>query len=113
MLIESHLSADAKESIVTKRFAFGERRDTEAGVACFSQLFEERIKSVQAIAMDLNSAHVKDAKQCMPLAVERIVHDPLHVMRMSEEALNKVRKQKHYRPPTPRILRMIHYCKAV
>ncbi len=75
--------------------AIQEGRDTEAAVACFSQLSEEQIKSVQAIAMDMSSVYVKAAKQCIPLAEEKIVHDPFHVMKMAKEALNKVRKQEH------------------
>jgi len=77
--------------------AIQEGHDTEAAVACFSQLSEEQIKSVQAIAMDMSSAYVKAAKQCIPLAEDKIVHDPFHVMKMANEALNKVRKQEHRR----------------
>ena len=72
-------------------------RDTEAAIACFSQLSEKQIQSVEAIAMDMSPAYVKATKQCIPLAEEKIVHDPFHVMKLANEALDKVRKQEHKR----------------
>lgn len=75
--------------------AIYEGRDTDAAIACFSQLSEDQIKSIEAIAMELSSAYVKAAKQVIPLAEEKIVHDPFHVMKMANEALDKVRKQEH------------------
>jgi transposase len=47
--------------------------------------------------MDLSSAYVKAAKQCIPLAENKIVHDQFHVMKMDNEALNRVRRQEHRR----------------
>jgi len=85
---------DLDNSIVE---AISDGRDAEAAVACFSQLSEEQIQSVEAIAMDMSSAYVKAAKQCIPLAEEKIVHDPFHVMKLANEALDKVRKQEHRR----------------
>jgi len=70
--------------------AIQEGRDTEAAVACFSQLSEEQIKSVKAVAMDMSSAYANATKQCIPMADEKIVHDPFHVMKMANEALNSL-----------------------
>lgn len=63
----------------------------EAAVACFSWLSEEQIKSVKAVAMDMSSAYARATKQCIPMAEEKIVHDPFHVMKMANEALNSLR----------------------
>jgi transposase len=77
--------------------AISDGHDTEAAIACFSQLSNQQIQSVEAIAMDMSSAYVKAAKQCIPLAEEKIVHDSFHVMKLANEALDKVRKQEHRR----------------
>jgi transposase len=61
--------------------AFG--NDTEAANACFSELSPEQIASVEAIAMDMSAAYVKAAKQSIPLAEDKIVHDRFHVMQLA------------------------------
>ena len=48
--------------------AISDGHDTESGNACFSQLSEEQIQSVQAVARDMNAASVKSAKESLPLA---------------------------------------------
>lgn len=72
-----------------------EGRYTAAAIACFPQLSEEQIKSVEAIPMEMISAHLKAAKQVIPLAESKILHDPFHVVKMVYEALDFVRKQEH------------------
>ena len=63
--------------------AIAEGNDTAAAVACFSQLSEKQIASVEAVAMDMSAAYLKAAKQVIPLAEENIVHDRVHVMQMA------------------------------
>lgn len=75
--------------------AISDRNDTEAATDAFSQLSEEQLGSVQAIAMDMNVAYVKSAKANIPLAEEKIVHDRFHIMKMANEAVDKVRKSEH------------------
>jgi len=75
--------------------AISEGNNTESGNACFSQLSEDQINSVEAIAMDMSAAYVKAAKQSIPLAEQKIVHDRFHVMKLVNEAVDKVRKQEH------------------
>jgi transposase len=75
--------------------AISEGNDTNAAVACFSQLTEGQIASVEAIAMDMSSAYVKAAKQVIPLAESKIVHDRFHVMQLVNKAVDKVRKKEH------------------
>ena len=75
--------------------AISDGNDTESGSACFSQLSENQIDSVEAIAMDMSAAYVKSAKQNLPLAEEKIVHDRFHVMKLATGAVDKVRRGEH------------------
>jgi transposase len=62
--------------------------ETESANACFSQCSTERLNSVQAIAMDMSVASVKAAKESIPLAKKKIVHDRFHVMQMANQAVD-------------------------
>ena len=75
--------------------AISDGRDTESGIACFSQLSPQQINSVEAVAMDMSEAYVKAAKQVIPLAENKIVHDRFHVMQMATGAVDKVRRGEH------------------
>ncbi len=77
--------------------AITDGNNTESGNACFSQLSLEQIASVEAVAMDMSAAFVKAAKQCIPLAEEKIVHDRFHVMQHATKAVDKVRRGEHRR----------------
>jgi transposase len=77
--------------------AITDGNNTESGNACFSQLSLEQIASVEAVAMDMSAAYVKAAKQCIPLAEEKIVHDRFHVMQHATKAVDKVRRGEHRR----------------
>lgn len=71
--------------------------DTEAANACFSELSPEQIDSVEAIAMDMSAAYVRAAKQSIPLAEEKIVHDRFHIMQLASKAVDLVRRREHRR----------------
>lgn len=75
--------------------AISEGNDTEAANACFSELSEEQVASVEAIAMDMSAAYVKAAKQSIPMAETKIVHDRFHVMQLATKAVDKVRRREH------------------
>lgn len=75
--------------------AMADGNDTAAGNACFSSLSAEQITSVEAIAMDLSAAYVKSAKQMIPLAEEKIVHDRFHIMKLATEAVDKIRRAEN------------------
>jgi transposase len=77
--------------------AISDGRDTDSGIACFSQLSAEQIASVEAVAMDMSAAYVKAAKQTIPLAENKIVHDRFHVMQLATKAVDKVRRGEHRR----------------
>jgi transposase len=75
--------------------AISDGHDTQSGIACFSQLSPEQIASVEAVAMDMSPAYVKAAKQTIPLAEEKIVHDRFHVVQLATKAVDKVRRGEH------------------
>ncbi len=75
--------------------AISEGNNTESGIACFSQLSSDQIEAVEAVAMDMSAAYVKATKAMIPLAEEKIVHDIFHVMKLANEAVDKVRRGEH------------------
>jgi transposase len=77
--------------------AISDGNDTDSGVACLSQLSQEQIQSVEAVAMDMSAAYVKATKQTIPLAENKIVHDRFHVMQLANKAVDKVRRGEHRR----------------
>jgi transposase len=77
--------------------AISDGNDIHAGNTAFSQLSENQLARVEAIAMDMSAAYVKSAKENIPLAEEKIVHDRFHIMKMATEAVDKVRRGEHRR----------------
>jgi len=77
--------------------AISDGNDTDSGIACFSQLSPEQIQSIEAVAMDMSGAYVKAAKQVIPLAETKIVHDRFHVMQLATKAVDRVRRGEHRR----------------
>lgn len=75
--------------------AISDGNDAESGKACFSQLSAAQLDAVEAVAMDMSPSYVKAAKECIPLAEEKIVHDRFHVMQLATKAVDAVRKREH------------------
>ncbi|MEI8018406.1 MAG: ISL3 family transposase [Schlesneria sp.] len=75
--------------------AISDGNDTEAGLKALSELSESQLQSIEAIAMDMSPAYVKAAKQAIPLAESKIVHDRFHIMQMATKAVDKVRRTEH------------------
>lgn len=75
--------------------AISDGNDTDSGIACLSELSAEQLQSVEAIAMDMSAAYVKAAKQVIPLAEHKIVHDRFHIMQLATKAVDKVRRAEH------------------
>lgn len=75
--------------------AIADGNDTEAGIACFSQLSQAQLDGVEAIAMDMSASFVKAAKATIPLAETKIVHDRFHVMQLANKAVDLVRRSEH------------------
>ena len=47
--------------------------------------------------MDMSAAYVRAARETLPLAEEKIVHDRFHVMQHATTAVDKVRRREHKR----------------
>lgn len=77
--------------------AIEEGHDTDAAKSCFSELSQEQFQSVEAIAMDMCPAFVRAAKEMIPFAESKIVHDKFHIMKMANDAVDKVRRGEHKR----------------
>ena len=75
--------------------AIADGSDVAAGNACFSQLTAAQIASIEAVAMDMSAAYVQSTHQNVPLAEQKIVHDRFHVMKMANEAVDKIRRGEH------------------
>lgn len=75
--------------------AIAEGSSTESAIECFSQLSSDQIKAVQAVAMDMSAAYVNATHASIPLAEHKIVHDIFHVMKLANEAVDKVRRDEH------------------
>lgn len=75
--------------------AISDGNDTEAGFKALSELSDSQLQSIEAIAMDMSPAYVKAAKQAIPLAESKIVHDRFHIMQMATKAVDKVRRTEH------------------
>lgn len=75
--------------------AISERNDADAAKACLSELSGDQIEAVQTIAMDMSAANVKAAKETIPLAEHKIVHDRFHLMQLVTKAVDKVRRSEH------------------
>jgi transposase len=77
--------------------AIAEGQDEAAANECFSQLLPEQIQTVEAVAVDMSQALVKSIKGNIPLAEAKIVHDRFHVMKLVNEAVDKIRKEENRR----------------
>lgn len=75
--------------------AISDGNDRVAAKACFSELTDEQIQSVEAIAMDMSAAYVKATRETIPLAEGKIVHDRFHVMQLATKAVDQVRRGEH------------------
>jgi len=75
--------------------AIVEGHNTEAAKSCFSRLSQEQLKSVEVVVMEMSQAFVRAAKEMIPFAESTIVHDTFHIMKMANEAVDKVRSGEH------------------
>ena len=75
--------------------AIADGRDAAAGNACFAQLSDQQIAAVEAVAMDMSQAYVKSARESLPDADGKIVHDRFHVMQLVTHAVDLVRRGEH------------------
>jgi len=72
-----------------------EGRDSEALAGYYRQLTPQQIQAIQAVALDMGLPYVKATKEHLPEGEDKIVFDRFHIMKMANEALDRVRQQEH------------------
>ena len=72
----------------------GAGRTRESLDAFWSQLTPEQLAQIQAVAMDMHQDYINSTLAHVPQAAEKIVHDPFHLVRDMNNAVNDVRKDE-------------------
>jgi len=75
----------------------GEERERESLDAFWESLTGEQLAGVEAVAMDMWEPYVQSTLAHVPGAAGKIVHDPFHLVKYMNEAVNEVRKSEHRR----------------
>jgi len=75
----------------------GEDRTQASLDAFWKQLTEEQRAGVEAVAMDLWEPYRTSTLAHVPEADKKITHDPYHLVRYMNEAVNEVRQAEHQR----------------
>jgi transposase len=75
----------------------GEERERESLDAFWEGLTAEQLAGVEAVAMDMWEPYVQSTLAHVPGAAGKIVHDPFHLVKYMNEAVNEVRKSEHRR----------------
>ena len=72
-----------------------EDRKVESLAGYFRSLGSDQLNAVEAVAMDMWGPYIQATMQNLPLAADKIVFDPFHVMKHMNDAVDKVRRQEH------------------
>jgi len=75
----------------------GEERQQESLDGFWKSLTAEQLAGVEAVAMDMWEPYVNSTLAHVPGAAGKIVHDPFHLVKYMNEAVNEVRKEEHRR----------------
>ena len=75
----------------------GEDRNQASLDAFWETLTTEQLAGVEAVAMDMWEPYVRSTLVHLPSAASKIVHDPFHLVKYMNEAVNEVRKSEHRR----------------
>jgi transposase len=75
----------------------GEDRQRESLDAFWTSLTAEQLAGVEAVGMDMWEPYVQSTLAHVPGAAHKIVHDPFHLVKYMNEAVNEVRKSEHRR----------------
>ena len=73
----------------------GENRKQESLDAYWKGLNAEQLAGIQAVAMDMWEPYVLSTAAHVPEGAKKIVHDPFHMMKHMNAAVNEVRKLEH------------------
>jgi len=88
--------AEVKEDQTTVQYV-GDGREQESLDAFWESLTAEQLEGVKAVGMDMWEPYVKSTLAHVPGAASKIVHDPFHLVKYMNEAVNDVRKSEHRR----------------
>jgi transposase len=72
-----------------------EDRKQESLDGYWRQLKAEQLEGIEAVAMDMWEPYVQSTSQYVPAGADKIVHDPFHMMKHMNDAVNDVRKAEH------------------
>lgn len=75
----------------------GEGREQKSLDAFWESLMAEQLAGVEAISMDMWKPYVQSTLAHVPGAASKIVHDPFHLVKYMNEAVNEVRQSEHRR----------------
>jgi transposase len=75
----------------------GEERERQSLDAFWESLTDEQLAGVEAVAMDMWEPFVQSTLSHVPGAAGKIVHDPFHLVKYMNEAVNEVRKSEQRR----------------
>ena len=75
----------------------GEGRQQGSLDAFWAGLTAEQLTGVEAVGMDMWEPYVQSTLAHVPGAAGKIVHDPFHLVKSMNEAVNEVRKEEHRR----------------
>ena len=70
-------------------------RSRESLKRYFLPFDEHELKRVEAICLDMHDPHIAAVKAWVPGARDKIVFDKFHVLRLMNEAVDRVRRQEH------------------
>jgi transposase len=75
----------------------GEEREQESLDGFWKSLNAAQLAGVEAVGMDMWEPYVQSTLAHVPGATTKIVHDPFHLVKAMNEAVNDVRKREHAR----------------
>jgi transposase len=75
----------------------GEEREQESLDGFWKSLSAAQLAGVEAVGMDMWEPYVQSTLAYVPGAAGKIVHDPFHLVKAMNEAVNDVRKSEHRR----------------
>ena len=88
--------AEVTEDQTTVQYV-GEERKQASLDAFWESLTVEQLVGVEAVGMDMWEPYVQSTLAHLPGAASKIVHDPFHLVKAMNEAVNKVRQSEHRR----------------
>lgn len=75
----------------------GEERERQSLDAFWESLTAEQLAGVEAVAMDMWEPFVQSTLSHVPGAASKIVHDPFHLVKYANKAVNEVRQSEQRR----------------